>query len=138
MDDELKLPDYMEPDSEGPLVNALIRFLNQWKQQYASLAYLQPATENGRLGGRATLLLMAFQKRQCISVDGGCGPETRRVLSKTFNFDLAKYAASTDTEDGITTFVQPNGAILYWARHIGIQEDRRTIEMMFRRSRHGN
>lgn len=136
--DTSKIPDYMEPDSQGPLVNVLIHFLNRWKEQYASLAYLQPAPENGILGGRATLLLMAFQERQLISVDGGCGPETRRTLSRRFNFDLAKYAASVDTEDGITTFLQPDGSALYWARHIGIEKDRRTIEMMFRKSRHGN
>jgi|SRR3989344_4531220 len=131
------MPTYMEPDSYGPVVFALLDFLNAWARK--ERPDLHPATRNGIFGGQATRLMIAYQKARGLDMDGGCGPLTRARMAGKDGFGLENGAMDIkEMYDGITAFVQLDGSTLYWAPYIGIRSDRGLIEMMFRMSRHGN
>jgi len=133
---DLPLPDYMEPDSYGPAVNLVIKFLNAWARK--ERPHLTPAFENDIFGGQATRLMIFYQKARGIEADGGCGPQTRACMAARDNFILSTEVMHRAL-DGISAFVQPDGSTLYWAPFIGIRSgDRGVMEMIFRKSRQGN
>ncbi len=114
-------PQYMEPESTGPVVEFVVLFLNDWAQK--ERPDLKPAPFGRGMGGQATRLAYEFQRARGIPQDGGFGPVTRASANAAYGFDLEAIALTLPAEAEPTRFVQPDLEIFLWSPKNGTERD---------------
>lgn len=130
------MPQFMEQGSKGPVVNAVLSFLDP----LATKAQAGPTgiILDGDYGEVGAGVMKKWQSAHGISADGGCGPETRQTMAAG-GFDLDAFVHSTVfTDDDITAFVQPDGTTLYWAPYVAADTDSAAARTHFSLSRRSN
>jgi hypothetical protein len=111
------LPKFMQPDpeSQGPLCLALNGFLAGFLLYCDEVGWVPGFVPDHIYGAMAGEVMMLYQRHHGLTVDGGCGPETRAVLASD-GLDLEEIANAVP---GTTIFVQPDGSKIAWSLETG-------------------
>jgi hypothetical protein len=129
------MPEFMQPGSKGPVVNLLLKYLDPKATEHVPGP--TGIVLDGEFGPTGTREMIAWQEKQGITADGGCGPETRKALKRA-GFDLDEAAHGMPLDADITAFVQLSGTILYWVPHVLASRNLSEVQHGFRQSRRGN
>ena len=129
-------PPYLQPGSEGPAVNVLLKFLVGWAAENGQTS--TGIELDGEYGTVGIGWMGIYQASHDIDPDGACGPESRRTMQECDGFDFEQTLMDRGEELGITKFVQLDGTDLYWGPGIEPQEDEQAARSFFYKAWHGN